>query len=48
VDEYRVLLFPAILGGGTRLFDADAALARMHLSSVEKRGAAAMLRYERV
>jgi dihydrofolate reductase len=47
VDEYRILVFPAILGGGTRLFEADSALAHLRLASVEKRGAAAMLRYER-
>jgi dihydrofolate reductase len=48
VDEYRILLFPTILGDGTRLFESDSALAHMRLTSVEKSGAAALLRYERV
>jgi dihydrofolate reductase len=47
VDEYRILVFPEILGGGTRLFNAHSALAHLRLTSAEKSGAAAMLRYER-
>lgn len=31
VDEYRLLLFPVLLGGGKRMFDGDAALARFSL-----------------
>jgi dihydrofolate reductase len=31
VDEYRLLLFPVLLGGGKRMFDDDAALARFSL-----------------
>ena len=31
VDEYRLLLFPVLLGGGKRMFDDDAALARFRL-----------------
>ena len=32
VDEYRLLLFPVLLGGGKRMFDGDAALARFSLA----------------
>ena len=31
VDEYRLLLVPVLLGGGKRMFDGDAALARFSL-----------------
>ena len=31
VDEYRLLLVPVLLGGGKRMFDDDAALARFSL-----------------
>jgi dihydrofolate reductase len=47
VDEYRLLVFPTILGGGTRLFEAGSAPLDLRLVSVEKSGAAALLRYER-
>jgi dihydrofolate reductase len=47
VDEYRVLVFPTILGQGTRLFDSGSAPLDLCLLSVEKSGAAALLRYER-
>jgi len=47
VDEYRILVFPTILGQGTRLFDSGSAPLDLCLLSVEKSGAAALLRYER-
>ena len=42
VDEYRLLLFPVLLGGGKRMFDDDAALARFRLvdTVVSPRGVA--------
>jgi dihydrofolate reductase len=47
VDEYRLLLLPTILGAGTRLFAHGDAPRDLHLVSVEKSGAGALLRYER-
>ncbi len=47
VDEYRILVFPTILGSGTRLFETGSAPRHLRLVAVEKRGAAAVLRYER-
>lgn len=48
VDEYRLLIFPTVLGSGTRLFDGSAPPVNLQLTSVEKSGAAALLRYQRV
>ena len=47
VDEYRILLLPTILGSGTRLFETGSAPRHLCLVSVEKKGAAALLRFER-
>jgi dihydrofolate reductase len=47
VDEYRLCILPTILSGGRRVFESDAALSPMRLTSVEKQGAAAALRFER-
>jgi dihydrofolate reductase len=47
VDEYRLLIFPTVLGSGRRLFDGSARGVDLHLTSVEKSGAAALLRYQR-
>lgn len=47
VDEYRLLVFPTVLGNGRRLFDEGSPRANLQLMSVEKSGAAALLLYQR-
>jgi dihydrofolate reductase len=45
VDEYRLLVFPLVLGEGTRLFPAGTAPIDLHLVSAETSGAAALMVY---
>lgn len=48
VDEYRLLIFPTVVGRGERLFADGAPPVDLRLVSAEHAGAAALLRYERV
>jgi dihydrofolate reductase len=47
VDEYRLLMFPTVLGEGRRLFEHRAGTTGLRLLSVVQSGAAALLCYER-
>jgi dihydrofolate reductase len=46
VDEYRLLVFPIVLGEGTRLFESGKC-AELELVTVDRVGAAALLTYVR-
>jgi dihydrofolate reductase len=43
VDEYRLLVFPIVLGEGTRLFPGGIAPIDLEVVSAERSGAAALL-----
>jgi dihydrofolate reductase len=47
VDEYRIIVFPDVVGTGTRLFPDGAAPSRFCLASAEAAGPGLFLRYER-
>lgn len=47
VDEYRLLVFPTVVGEGTRLFEAGPAATDLSLVSARAAGPAALLVYSR-
>lgn len=47
IDEYRLLIFPTILGSGERLFPADTPTVYLECLSAEQSGAAVFTRYAR-
>jgi dihydrofolate reductase len=47
VDEYRLLVFPLVLGEGTRLFPEGSAPASLTLAAAETAGPLARLTYQR-
>jgi dihydrofolate reductase len=45
VDEYRLLVFPVVLGEGARLFPAGTGPINLELASVERSGPATLVTY---
>jgi dihydrofolate reductase len=42
VDEYRLMVFPLVLGSGMRLFEETTDATRLELTNVEKRAKAGL------
>jgi dihydrofolate reductase len=47
VDEYRLLIFPSVLGAGDRLFPAGGPHAELECVAAEQAGAVVLTRYRR-
>jgi dihydrofolate reductase len=47
VDEYRILIFPELVGRGIKLFTSNTAPTQLRLASAETVGSAVLVRYER-
>ena len=47
IDEYRLMVFPTLVGTGQRLFTDETPPADLRLTSVEQKGAGALLRYRK-
>ncbi|GAA5021565.1 dihydrofolate reductase family protein [Actinopolymorpha pittospori] len=47
VEEYRLMVFPTVLGSGRRLFTNPAGAGDLRTVSIEQVGPTALLRYER-
>jgi dihydrofolate reductase len=48
VDEYRLMIFPLVLGSGMRLFEETTDVTRLELTDVEKlHSGAVILTYQR-
>jgi dihydrofolate reductase len=48
VDEYRLLVFPSVVGEGARLFPSGVAPIQLTCTSAEQAAAAVLTRYQRV